>query len=93
MKLLIASAMAVLLYSGAGMAQQTQYPGVGMTQQTPSDAPPAAELPTLTLITGNEARHARDADARHCLALKDNLQIVRCAESYRYLRVARAGGT
>lgn len=82
MKLLIASAMVVLLYSGVGMAQQT-----------PSDAPPAADLPTLTLITGNEARHARDADARHCLAMKDGFAIIRCAERYRYVRVARASGT
>ena len=92
MKLLIVSAILVSLYAGAGMAQQTQYPGTGMAQQTLSDPPPAAEPPVLILVTGNEARHARDADARHCLAMKDNLAVIRCAERYRYIRVARAGG-
>ena len=77
MKLLAASAAVVLFYSGAGMAQQT-----------PGDTPPATEPPSLTLVTGNEARHARDADARHCLAQKSNLAIIRCAERYRYFPVA-----
>ena len=36
----------------------------------------------VKLVTGNEARHARDADARHCLDLKTDLQIIRCAEKY-----------
>lgn len=48
--------------------------------QTP---PPSAEP---TAPTGNEAKHARSADARHCLDLKTNDQIIRCAEKYRWRR-------
>lgn len=48
--------------------------------QTPT---PSAELMTPT---GNEAKHARSADARHCLDLKTNDQIIRCAEKYRLRR-------
>jgi len=48
--------------------------------QTP---PPSTES---TTPTGNEAKHARSADARHCLDLKTNLQVIRCAEKYRWQR-------
>ena len=80
MKLLIASTAVVLLYSVAGIAQ------------TEGDKPPAVEPPTMTLVTGNETKHAREADARHCLSLKNNLEIIRCAEKYRYVPPVKTGG-
>lgn len=80
MKLLIASTGVVLLYSVAGIAQ------------TQGDRLGTAEPPTMTLVTGNETKHAREADARHCLSLKNNLEIIRCAEKYRYVAPAKTGG-
>lgn len=79
MKLLIATTTAVLLYSGAAAAQAT------------TDKPAEAQPPAVTLVTGNESKHAREADARHCLDLKDNNAVIRCAERYRSW--ARASGT
>jgi hypothetical protein len=76
MKLLIASAAALWLYSGAAIAQ------------TQGDKPAEAQPPIVTIVTGNESKHAREADARHCLDLKDNNAMIRCAERYRY-RAAR----
>ena len=81
MKLLVASATVVLLYSGVAMAQ------------TQGDKLATAQPPEVTLVTGNENKHAREADARHCLALKNNLEIMRCAEKYRYRGGAKASGT
>ncbi len=74
MKLLIAGATLALLYAGAGIAQ---------TQAT-GDKPEAAAPPAVTLATGNDSKRANDADARHCLVMKNNLEIIRCAEKYRY---------
>lgn len=76
MKLLIASATAVLICSGTALAQPA------------GDKPAEAQTPNVPLITGNESKHVREADARHCLDLKDNNAIIRCAERYRY----RGGG-
>ena len=39
-----------------------------------------------TVPAVNEAKHARHADARHCLDLKTDAQIIRCAEKYRWRR-------
>ena len=72
MKFLAASATVVLLYSGVAMAQ-VQGDRLDVTQP-----------PEIKLVTGNESKHARNADARHCLALKNDLQIIRCAEKYRW---------
>lgn len=72
MKYLTASMVAALLYAGTAVAQ------------TQGANPPDAQPPGVTLVTGNEARHSREADARHCLDLKDNNAIIRCAERYRY---------
>jgi hypothetical protein len=72
MKLLIASATAVLLVSGAAIAQTT------------GDHSQQAQPRSVSLVTGNEGKHAREADARHCLNLKDSNAIIRCAEPYRY---------
>ena len=75
MKLLNASATAataVLIFTGAALAQ------------TPADKPAEAQPPAVTLNTGNEGKHAREADARHCLDLKDNNAVIRCAERYRH---------
>ncbi len=80
MKILVAGAAIVLLYAGAGMAQ------------TAGDKPPSAEPPAITLVTGNESKHSRETDARHCLAQKDNLAIIRCAEKYRRVAVSKTGG-
>ena len=71
MKFLVAGAAVVLLYSGVAMAQ------------VQGDKPDAAQPPEVKLVTGNESKHARDRDARHCLDLKNDLQIIRCAEKYR----------
>jgi len=71
MKLFTVVATVVLLYSGAAMAQ------------TQGDKPEATP-PDMKIVTGNEAKHARHADARHCLDQKTDLQIIRCAERYLY---------
>jgi hypothetical protein len=42
--------------------------------------------PDNKIVSGNEARHARHSDARHCLDLKSDAQIIRCAERYRWRR-------
>ncbi len=77
MKLLVASTAVVLFYSGIGMAQM------------PGDRPAATDPATVTIVTGNERKHAREADARHCLAQKDDRAIIRCAEKYRYRTASR----
>ena len=81
MKFLIVGMTAALLYSGVGMAQMQ------------GDKPATAERPEMALVTGNESRHAREADARHCLVMKNNLEIIRCAEKYRRVPVAKLSGT
>jgi hypothetical protein len=77
MKLLVASAAVALFYSGIGMAQM------------PGDKPAAAESPGATIVTGNERKHAREADARHCLSQPNDRAIIRCAERYRYRAASR----
>lgn len=72
MKRLITSAAAVLIFSGAALAQ------------TQADKPAGSQPASVTLNTGNESKHARETDARHCLDLKDSNAIIRCAERYRY---------
>jgi len=74
MKVLNLATAAVLIYAGVALAQTT------------TDKP----APAVVLTTGNESKHAQEADARHCLELKDNNAIIRCAERYR--RSARSGG-
>jgi hypothetical protein len=81
MKLLVASTAVVVFYSGIGMAQM------------PGDKPAAAEPPRATIVTGNEYKHVREADARHCLAQTNDRAIIRCAEKYRYARGYRTRGT
>ena len=78
MKPLIAGTILALLYPAIGMAQ------------TPGDKPATAQAPAVTLATGNDAKRANDADARHCLVMKNNLEIIRCAEKYRYRGGAKA---
>lgn len=61
--------------------------------QTPQPAPePAAAAPAPAKATpaSHAKRHSRHwtyADARVCLDFPNNLQISRCAEKYRYMRV------
>ena len=71
MKLLAMRAAVILLYSGVAMAQ------------VQGDRPDTTQQPDIKIVSGNESKHARDADARHCLALKNDIQIIRCAEKYR----------
>ena len=72
MKFLVTIATVVWLYSSVAIAQ------------VQSDRPDSTQPPEIKLVTGNESKHARNADARHCLALKNDLQIIRCAEKYRW---------
>lgn len=76
MKRLFASAIAALLCSSSAAAQ------------TPTDKPAEAQGTEVRVVIGNEHKHAREADARHCLDLKDERAIIRCAERYRH-RAAR----
>lgn len=69
MKRLTSVAILAMLYSGAALAQADK----------PATAPPAGAKVT----PGNEGKHARHADARHCLDQKTDLLIIRCAEKYR----------
>ena len=71
MKLLAMRAAVILLYSGVAMAQ------------VQGDRPDTTQPPDIKIASGNESKHARNADARHCLALKNDIQIIRCAEKYR----------
>jgi TRAP-type uncharacterized transport system substrate-binding protein len=80
MKPLSIVATALALVAGAALAQST------------GDRPAEAQPPAVTLATGNESKHAREADARHCLELKDNNAIIRCAERYRYRAAYRTVG-
>lgn len=80
MRPLIAATAAIWIWSGIAYAQST------------GEKPVEAQPPAVTLNTGNETRHAREADARHCLELKDNMAVIRCAERYLYRGSARAGG-
>lgn len=77
MKSLIAGCTFALLCSSATMAQMQD------------EKRRAAEPGAAALTTSNEGKHAREADARHCLGLKSEREIIRCAEPYRY-RGARA---
>lgn len=72
MKLLITTAITAFMYTGSAIAQRAD--------DKPVPTPPAAPA----LATGNEAKHAREADARHCLDLNNERAIIRCAEPYRY---------
>jgi hypothetical protein len=67
--------IAAVLSFGAGVA-------LAQTQETQGDKPAT----DMKIVTGNEAKHARHADARHCLDQKTDLQIIRCAEKYRNAR-------
>lgn len=68
----IICATAVWFYAGTAVAQ------------APADKPADAQGTEMRFVTGNEQKHAREADARHCLDLKDERAIIRCAERYRY---------
>lgn len=72
MKIHVTGAMVALFYSGVGLAQM------------PGDKPAAGDSAAVTVAAANERRHAREADARHCLVQKDDRAIIRCADKYRY---------
>ena len=63
--------VAAVLSFGAGVV-------LAQTQDMKGDKPAG----DMKIVTGNEAKHARHADARHCLDQKTDLQIIRCAEKY-----------
>ncbi len=71
-----------------GALLATVYPA-DATAQTQKAAPDAAKpVPAKS----RPARHAKRqkwarADARVCLEFPTNLQVIRCAEKYRYMRV------
>lgn len=67
---------AVLLVAGGAYAQTQD------SNPRPADAGAPA-------VVGNEAKHAREADARHCLSLNNERAIIRCAEPYRYRGATR----
>ena len=50
--------------------------------------PPAVDdkKSQVTSPVDNSAKHARHSDARHCLDLKTNQQIIACAHRYRWRR-------
>jgi hypothetical protein len=77
MKHIAASAVVILLCSNLAIAQILE------------DKPASAQPAEITLVTGNESKHAREADARHCLDRKDNAAIIRCAEKYLRIPIAR----
>lgn len=78
MKRMMAIAAGVLVFSSTGMAQILE------------NAPIPPQSNVTTTATSNQSRHAREADARHCLELKENLAIIRCAEKYRRVAAVRA---
>jgi len=80
MKLIAASTAGILLCSNLAIAQIQE------------DKPASAQPAEVTLVTGNESKHAREADARHCLDHKDNAVIIRCAEKYLRIPAARKQG-
>ena len=79
MKFCSAIAIAFSLHSSIGMAQLQ------------GDKPLPEQSGEMTIVTGNESRHAHEADARHCLELKYNAAIARCAESYRRIPPPKRG--
>jgi hypothetical protein len=70
MKFLVSLVTISLLCSGVAIAQ------------TQSDKP-APSASDMKIVAGNQTKHRRHADARHCLDFKTNLKIIRCAEKYR----------
>ena len=88
-------AMLVALSATSAYAQQRYDPAIprGMTEQSVQPAgelakPESAPLPPR--LVQNERRHARDADARHCLdQATNNKAIHRCSLKYRS-RASRA---
>ena len=78
----------------------TAYPSAGHAQApkpapAPAAAPSTAAAPAAAATTPRPARAKSKAkkrswtwaDARVCLEFPTNLQIIRCAEKYRYTRV------
>lgn len=55
MKIHVTGAVVALFYSGVGLAQM------------PGDKPAAGDSAAVTVAAANERKHAREADARHCL--------------------------
>jgi hypothetical protein len=83
------SVAAILAALPAGSARsQTQ---TGAPAATPSSAPSAtpvsAPAPDEKQSASRAKQHASErADARVCLEFPTNLQIIKCAEKYRYMR-------
>lgn len=76
-----------VVYSAAGVAQAPE-----AAPPVVSPAPAAAPAPAPVPAASRAGTHAKKrtwtwADARVCLEFPTNLQIIRCAEKYRYTRV------
>ncbi|MBM3343672.1 MAG: hypothetical protein FJY56_16425 [Betaproteobacteria bacterium] len=76
MKSLVAGCAIVLLLSGSAFAQ--------MQEEKPRVADTAPRDIAIAIAIANPAKHAREADARHCLSLNSDRAVMRCAEPYRY---------
>jgi len=74
-----------VVYPPAAVAQVTKAPPAATS---PAAAPAPAPMPAASRA-GTQAtkRTWTRADARVCLEFPTNLQIIRCAEKYRYTRV------
>ncbi len=84
-------AMLATAYPSAGHAQAPKpAPAAAPAAAPPTAAPPAAAAtaPRATRTKSKAKKRSWTwADARVCLEFPTNLQIIRCAEKYRYTRV------
>lgn len=80
-------ALLVMLPAGGAAAQTDANKPAGMKiEQGAAPAPKAESKPmkTASADTKTKGPSRRDEDARHCLALENTAEIVKCAEPYRY---------
>ena len=76
-----------VVYSPAAVAQVAKAPPA-VASPAPAAAPAPAPMPAASSAgTHATKRIWTRADARVCLEFPTNLQIIRCAEKYRYTRV------
>jgi len=78
-------ALLVVLPAGGAAAQTDANKPAGMKiEQGVAPAPKAEPKPMKTASADTKGPSRRDEDARHCLALENTAEIVKCAEPYRY---------
>lgn len=92
-KIALAAALFALLVAPLCAFAQAKAPPPAQAQAqaapTQKAAPPAAPAATAVAAPTKTAAHATrrvpsTADARVCLEFQDNLQVMKCAEKYRY---------